>query len=142
MLQISVVLNHFRHISPPLLEMALEVRNLVGGISPDATERLNRDGLTYFDEKRGGPVRGGLCGLAFCDDHLRLSFGLGAFLPDPRGLLQAETGRKAMRVMLLHTYASVDWDGLRDLIAAAHQLEFDGVIMQNLPEGNPTARKR
>lgn len=135
MLQISVVLNHFRHIQPSLMEMALEVRNLVGGILPDATERLNRDGISYFDEKRGGPVRGGLCGLAFCDDHLRLSFGLGAFLPDPRGLLQAEPGRKAMRVMQLYSYETVDWDGLRGLLAAAHALDIDGLIMQNLPPG-------
>jgi len=133
MLPISIVLNHFRHIPPPLFEMGLEVRSLVGSISPDATERLNRDGMTYYDEERGGPVRGGLCGLTFSPDHVRLSFALGAFLPDPRGLLHTEPGRKAMRVMQIYKFEDVDWDGLRDLIQAAHHLDIDGLIMQNLP---------
>jgi hypothetical protein len=98
-----------------LSEIALELRNLVASVAPNATEEIKRGGFVYYFAKFGGPVSAGICGIKFMSDHIRLYFTHGAFIPDPRRLLSG-TG-KAMRYVRLYHYEDVPWDDIKGLIA-------------------------
>ena len=123
MISIHDLERHFSYIDPALLEIILELRNLVAELAPQATERILRSGLSYHDASRGGPVKAGICGIQIEPDAIRLTFNLGAFLPDPAGLLQADEGRLAKRFLLIHSYAEAPWEDLRNLMAAACRLD-------------------
>jgi len=41
---------------PHLQEIVLELRNIIASVAPTATETVLWNGLSYYDEKRGGPV--------------------------------------------------------------------------------------
>lgn len=101
-----------------LRDIALEVRNIVLRAAPEATERILRDGLGWHDAKRGGPVKAGICGVSIGDDHVRLGFVHGAFIPDPDGLLQGEEGRLAKRHLLIHSMDAAPWAAIEALIRA------------------------
>jgi hypothetical protein len=104
-----------------LKEIVFELRNLIAEIAPQATEKIQWGGLSYYDASRGGTVKGGICQIEIQTDHVRLSFLHGAFLPDPQGLLQGE--RVAKRYVRLESYESVPWEALAELIRAS--AEFD-----------------
>ncbi len=123
MLSLHEFEQHFSYLDPALLEIVIELRNIVAELAPQATERILRSGLSYHDAARGGPVSGCICGMLFERDAVRLTFNLGAFLPDPARLLQADQGRLAKRFVLLRSYDAAPWDDLRALMAAAIQLD-------------------
>lgn len=117
MLTSAEVERHFSALPPRLLEIVLELRSLVSAEAPQAVERLDRRGITYYDPQRGGPVSAGICQIWIERDHIRLAFIHGAFLPDPRRLLQGE--QIAKRFARIDAYDSAPWDDLRALIAAS-----------------------
>lgn len=138
MLSLHELEKHFSYLAPDLLEIVIELRNIVAEIAPQSTERLIRNSLSYYDASRGGPVSAGVCGMDIYRDHIRLYFPLGAFLPDPTGLLQSDPSRLAMRYTLIHSYESAPWEDLRELILASSRLD-----VRNLTGGiGEEARRR
>lgn len=117
MIPLAVLEQHLAHLSREKVEVILEIRNIVAGLCPDAVERLDRKGITYYDANRGGPVRAGICQVFFDEQHLRLAFIHGACLPDPFRLLQGETYPK--RWMVLGDYETIPWDAVSALITAS-----------------------
>ncbi len=103
-----------QHRPKQLRDIALELRNLVASVAPQASERILWKGLSYYDRSRGGPVKAGICGIEFHDDHVRLAFVHGAFLKDPEGMLEGK--RLAKRYIRLESYESAPWEYLEQLI--------------------------
>lgn len=90
-------------------------------VSPSAAERLHPRGITFFDPDKGGTIKGGICFVDFHADHVRLRFGLGAFLEDPKSLL-ASAGRLYMRHLDLESFDSAPWQDIEKLIHASATL--------------------
>ena len=104
-----------------LQEIVLELRNLVAAVAPQATEKIQWKGLSYYDAERGGVVKGGICQIGIYPDHVRLSFIHGAFLPDPEDLLQGD--RKAKRYVLISSFEDAPWEALQALIQVSAQFD-------------------
>jgi len=102
-----------------LRDIVFELRSLIASVAPSAAEDIHRYGFTYYDAQRGGPVSAGICQIGLFRDHIRLGFVHGAFLPDPKGLLETEGGRLAKRFVKLYSYDQAPWGDLRDLIVAS-----------------------
>jgi hypothetical protein len=100
-----------------LQEIVLELRNLVAEVAPRATEKVHSRGFSYYFSDRGGPVSAGICQINLHEDHVRLGFIHGAFLPDPDGLLVGEP--KYKKHLRLYSFATVDWDYCKALIIAS-----------------------
>jgi hypothetical protein len=126
MLTTRSIESHLQHIPSELCDIVLELRNLVATVTPNATEALHRTGMTYFDVKRGGPVSAGICQIGIQRDHVRLAFIHGAFLPDPRGLL--EGNQKYKRYVRITSYEDADWGYLKELIVSSSR--FDPYTLQ------------
>ena len=109
------------HLAPELRDIVFELRDIVAAIAPTATETLHRNGLTYYDAGRGGPVSAGICQINWERDHIRLAFNHGAFLPDPKGLLQGD--RLVKRYVKITAFDQAPWDDVQDLIAASAQFD-------------------
>ena len=127
MLPTTFIERHFQHIQPQLLDIVLELRSLIAQAAPNAVEIIRRKDITYIDEKRGGPVSGGVCLIDMQADHIRLAFIHGAFLPDPQRLLQGNGLYK--RFIKLTSFDDAPWDAIKDLITASahfdpHQLSL------------------
>jgi len=75
---------------PDLVGLLLEIRNIVMRVNPMATERIHSRGLTFYDPDKGGTIKGGICFVDIRDDYVRLRFGLGVFLDDPKSLLTGD----------------------------------------------------
>jgi len=110
-----------QYMPAELRDIVLELRSLVVSVAPTATEVVHHKGFTYYHEDRGGPVSAGICQIRLQSDHIRLAFVHGAFLPDPRGLL--EGNQKAMRYVKLYSYDRAPWDDLKALITASAQFD-------------------
>ena len=123
MLPVHGIEKLFSGLSPQLLDIVLELRNVILGIAPSATETLHRHGLTYYEAGRGGPVSAGICQIHIQEDHIRLAFIHGAFLPDPRGLLEAEGDRKYKRFVRIYSFEQAPWEDLKALIIASHNFD-------------------
>lgn len=104
-----------------LRDIALELRNIIASVAPSATEVIRHEGFVYYDKSRGGPVSAGICQILLCQDHIRLAFIHGAFLPDPKGLLQGR--EKAKRYVPLSSYEAAPWEDLMALITASAQFD-------------------
>ncbi|HQX01869.1 MAG TPA: DUF1801 domain-containing protein, partial [Anaerolineales bacterium] len=102
---------------PHLQEIVLELRNIIFSVAPDAAEVVRWGGLSYFHDGRGGIVSAGICQIGIHEDHIRLAFIHGAFLPDPRKLLRGT--QKAKRFIELNSYDNAPWDDLKQLITAS-----------------------
>jgi hypothetical protein len=98
-------------------EIALELRNLVLSIAPEATERILWGGLSYHEASRGGPVKGAICQIEIHREHVRLSFIHGVNLHDPESLLSGK--RLSKRYVRLDDYERIPWDALAGLITSA-----------------------
>ena len=109
------------HLSREQRDIIFELRDIVASIAPTATETLHRKGLTYYYAERGGPVSAGICQIIWQRDHIQLAFIHGAFLPDPKGLLQGD--RLAKRYMKLTSFDRAPWADLQDLIAASARFD-------------------
>ena len=106
----------FLHLDEDRLNILLEIHNLVAVVSPEAAVEIRRYGVVYYDVSRGGPVSAGICQSLVKPDHIRLAFIHGAFLPDPRGLLEGATFPK--RFMRIFYYDDAPWDAIQALISA------------------------
>ena len=102
-------------------EIVLELRNIVARVAPSATEVILWKGISYFDENRGGPVSAGICQVSVQQDHVRLAFIHGAFLPDPQGMLEGE--RKAKRFLRIRSYEDAPWDYITELITCSYHFD-------------------
>lgn len=121
MLTSAEIERHFSTSPARLLDIVLEVRSLVAAEAPDATERIRGSSLSYYIASRGGPVSAGVCGLTVERDQVRLYFPLGAFLPDPKRLLQGK--QLGMRFINLKSFDDTPWEDLKDLIEASHRFD-------------------
>ncbi len=121
MLSTHEVEKSIEHVPPELRDIILEIRNIVAAVAPDATEVMHSRGMSYFHAGRGGPVSAGICQIVIQRDHIRLAFIHGAFLPDPRGLLEGQPRYK--KFARIYTYDDAPWEYLRDLIAASSRFD-------------------
>ena len=121
MLPLHEVEAFLQHIPGPLQEIVLELRNLIASVAPDAVEVIRWGGLSYFHEGRGGIVSAGICQIGIREDHVRLAFIHGAFIPDPHHLLEGK--QKAKRSICIDTYESAPWEYLKALIAASAKFD-------------------
>ncbi len=112
---------YLAHLPPELRDIVFELRSIIASIAPAATETIRRQGFTYYHAERGGPVSAGICQINLERDHIRLAFIHGAFLPDPKGLLQGD--RLYKRYVKIHAFDQAPWDDLQDLITAS--ADFD-----------------
>jgi hypothetical protein len=129
MLTISEVEKILEHAPPEFRDIVFELRNIVATFAPDATEEFRNKGFIIYDARRGGPVSAGICQILLMQDHIELAFIHGAFLPDPKGLLEGE--RKAKKYVRISTFNEAPWEDLENLILAS--LHFDP---RNLPESH------
>ena len=121
MLPLHEVETFLQHIPAPLQEIVLELRNLVVSVAPDAVEVIRWKGLSYFHAGRGGIVSAGICQIGIEKDHVRLAFIHGAFIPDPRGMLEGK--QKAKRSVRIDSYESAPWEYLKELIEASSRFD-------------------
>jgi hypothetical protein len=108
---------YLEHVQPELRDIVLEIRNIVASVAPDATESQHSRGFSYYYKERGGPVSAGICQIGIFQDHIRLGFIHGAFLPDPVGLLVGEP--KYKKHVRLYHYEEVPWEYLKQLIESS-----------------------
>jgi hypothetical protein len=114
MLPSHAVERSLQKLPQDLQDMVLELRNLVAEVAPGVSEKGHSRGYTYYFAERGGTVSAGVCQIMIFEDHLRLAFIHGAFLPDPRHLLEGKTYPK--RYVRLTSYDTAPWDYLKELI--------------------------
>ena len=106
---------------PHLQDVVWELRNIIASVVPGAVEVIRWGGLSYFHEGRGGIVSAGICQIGLGEDHIRLDFIHGAFLPDPHGLLHGT--QKAKRFVRIESYEDAPWEHLKELIAASAKFD-------------------
>lgn len=111
---------------PNLQDIVFELRNIIASVASDAVEVVRWGGLSYFHEGRGGLVSAGICQIGIHEDHIRLAFIHGAFLSDPRHLLEGK--QKAKRFVRIDSFESAPWDNLKELIVSASR--FDPYSLQ------------
>lgn len=121
MLPTSKIALQLEHVNPDLKDIVLELRNLIAEVAPFAAETRHSKGFSYFDDRRGGTVSAGICQIVIMEDHVRLAFIHGAFLPDPKGLLIGEA--KYKKYIRINHYEEAPWGYLKDMIAAS--ADFD-----------------
>jgi hypothetical protein len=119
-----------QHTPAPLQDIALELRNIIASVAPDAVEVVRWGGLSYYHEGRGGIVSAGICQIEIHNDHVRLAFIHGAFLPDPHKLLRGI--QKIKRFIEADSYDNVPWDDLKELILSASK--FDPRLIEEIKE--------
>ena len=122
---LSVVESAFRFHRQDLVDLVLEIRNIVARVIPSAAERIGSSGLTFFDADKGGTITGGICFVDIQETHVRIRFGLGAFLDDPKSLLSGN--QLYMRYMDISSFDDAPWDDIEALIQASANL--DGAIL-------------
>ncbi len=104
-----------------LQDIILELRNIIVAVAPGVTEKVHRRGFSYYYKERGGPVSAGVCQIIIFEDHIRLAFIHGGFLPDPKHLLEGEAIYK--KFLRLRSYEEAPWDDLRDLITNSSRFD-------------------
>ncbi len=112
---------YLAHLPSELRDIVFELRDIIASIAPAATETLHRHGFSYYYAERGGPVSAGICQINWERDHIRLAFNHGAFLPDPKRLLQGD--RLYKRYVKITSFDQAPWDDVQDLIAAAAKFD-------------------
>jgi hypothetical protein len=105
---------------PDLVDILIEIRNIVRRVNPLATERIHPHGITFYDPQKGGTIKGGICFVDILEEYVRLRFGLGVFLDDPKSLLTG--GRLYMRHMDISSFDDAPWEDIESLIRASANL--------------------
>ncbi len=121
MLPIHEVESFLKYTPAPLQDIVLELRNLIAEVASDAVEVVRWGGLSYFHEGRGGVVSAGICQIGVHEDHIRLAFIHGAFLSDPKHLL--EGNQKAKRYIKIKSYDEAPWDDMKRLIEESSRFD-------------------
>ena len=117
----SEVVSALRFQRQDLVDLVLEIRSIVVRVNPSATERIYSRGLTFYDANKGGTIKGGICFVDIRDDHVRLRFGLGAFLDDPKSMLAGEG--LYMRHLDISSFDDAPWTDIEALIHASANLD-------------------
>ena len=136
MLTLHEVETFLQDTPSPLQEIVLELRNLIMHVAPDAEEVIRWGGLSYFHSGRGGLVSAGICQVGINADHIRLAFIHGAYLPDPKHILEGD--RKAKRYVRIHSYDQAPWEDLEELIRVSAR--FDPRSLQVSPAPGKTIK--
>jgi hypothetical protein len=121
MLPTRYVEKYLQHTPEHFKEIVLELRNMIASVAPGASEKMIWKGIVYYDGKRGGAVKGGICHISVQPDHVCLAFIHGAFLPDPHGLLEGQG--KAKRFVRIRSYEDAPWEALKELIACSYHFD-------------------
>lgn len=121
MLPIHEVEFFLKYTPPPLQDIVFELRNLIAEVASDAVEVVRWGGLSYFHEGRGGIVSAGICQIGLHEGYVRLDFIHGAFLSDPKHLLEGH--QKAKRFIRLKSYEEAPWDDLKQLIMESSRFD-------------------
>jgi hypothetical protein len=127
MLPIHEVESLLKFTPAPLQDIVLELRNIIAEVASDAVEVVRWGGLSYFHEGRGGIVRAGICQIGIHEGYIRLDFIHGAFLSDPKKMLEGQ--QKAKRFVRLKSYEEAPWEDLKHLIEESSR--FDPRSMQS-----------
>ena len=114
MLPIHQVEDFLKFTPTSLQDIVFELRNLIAEVASDAVEVIRWKGLSYFHEGRGGVVSAGICQIGIHEGYIRLDFIHGAFLSDPKHLL--EGSQKAKRYIKLKSYEAAPWDDIKQLM--------------------------
>jgi hypothetical protein len=126
----SRALEQFLQLHPPeFQEIVLELRNVIVSVAPDACEQMLWKGLSFFHAGGGGPISAGICQIGVHGDHVRLGFIHGAFLPDPKGLLEGD--QKYKRFVRIQSFETAPWEDLKELIRTSSH--FDPYTLQMRP---------
>jgi hypothetical protein len=110
----------FRFQRPDLVDVLIEIRNIVMRVNPLATEMIHPGGITFYDPDKGGTIKGGICFVDILDDYVRLRFGLGVFLDDPKSMLTG--GRLYMRHLDISSFDDAPWKDIEAFIRASANL--------------------
>jgi hypothetical protein len=121
MLPLHEIESFLQQTPAPLQDIVLELRNIIASVAPDAVEVVRWGDLSYFHEGRGGIVSAGICQIEIRKGHIRLAFIHGAFISDPRHLL--EGNQKAKRFVRIESYESAPWEYFKELIAASAKFD-------------------
>jgi hypothetical protein len=121
MLPIHQVETFLKYTPAPLQDIVLELRNIIAGAAPDAVEVVRWGGLSYFHEGRGGVISAGICQIGLHEGYIRLDFIHGAFLSDPKHLLEGH--QKAKRFVRIKSYDEAPWDDLKQVIEESSRFD-------------------
>ena len=119
MLSLHEVETFLQRTPAPLQDIVLELRNVIVSVAPDVVEVIRWGGLSYFHAAGGGLISAGICQIGIHQDHVRLAFIHGAFLPESRRLFEGT--QKYKRYIRLKSYEDTPWDYLQQLIREASQ---------------------
>jgi hypothetical protein len=117
----SEVEGALRYQPQDLVDLLFEIRSIVVRVNPLATERIHSRGLTFYDANKGGTIKGGICFADIQDDHVRIRFGLGVFLDDPKSLLAGDS--LYMRHLDITSFDEAPWADIEALIQASANLD-------------------
>ncbi len=112
---------YLQYARPELRDIVMELRSLIAEVAPAVTETIDRHGLLYFFQERGGPVSAGLCRVSIHADHVRLAFIHGAFFTDPKGLLKK--GARYKRFVSIDCYETAPWDDIKALLEFSNSFD-------------------
>lgn len=121
MLPIHEVESFLKYTPQPLQDIVFELRNLIAEAASDAVEVVRWGGLSYFHAGRGGVVSAGICQIGLHEGYIRLDFIHGAFLSDPKHLLEGH--QKAKRFVKIKSYDEAPWDDLKQLIEESSRFD-------------------
>jgi hypothetical protein len=121
MLTTHFIEKYLERFPPGLHDIVWELRSIIASVAPNAAEVARRNYLSYFHEQRGGPVSAGICQIGFHPDHIRLAFIHGAFLPDPKHLLEGDQHYK--RFVRIDSFEHAPWEDLKSLVAASSSFD-------------------
>lgn len=138
MIPIALLEEHLKHMPEDILDIVMEIRDIVERLCPEAVERLDRNGIVYFDANRGGPVKAGICQILFKQDYVSLEFIHGAFLPDPAHLLRGNNLYK--KQVLLGAFNDVPWDEITALITASAHFDPASLLVKGQDGKTPLER--
>jgi hypothetical protein len=91
----SEVADHLSRMPEDLCDLILAARELVLATVPEVTEGIKFNSLSYYrPNEPWGSIGGHVCSIGVREDQVVLGFIHGAFLPDPKGLLQGTAKSK------------------------------------------------
>jgi hypothetical protein len=121
LLPIADVERLLAYASPETRDIVSELRSLVSRACLHATESILWGSLSYHDPTKGGRVKGAICGIAFRERPLRLTFIHGARLTDPLHFLQGD--RLSLRHVEIPSFDRAPWQAIQALIREAAALD-------------------
>jgi hypothetical protein len=128
MLPVHEIELFLKYTPVPLQDIVFELRNIIAEVASDAVEVVRWGGLSDFHEGRGGIVSAGICQIGLHEGYIRLDFIHGAFLSNPKHLLEGH--QKAKRFIKIKSYDDAPWDDLKLLIEKSSR--FDPHSLQHL----------